>query len=224
MGCALKGGIHCISIYLRDSVGIAANLDVLLEVAALVKTIDGPWIIGGDFNDVPQAVADANWPQVLGGTIAAPSAPTCNGKTYDFFIICDKLAPLVSAVQVIDDAGLSPHSPCRLLLRADGGRKKGRRLRKPLAIPGTLPHGPPSRPPSYSSVHQLCDNQQLSEAMDNWYGMARTEWESLTGVTDQLRTPKFAWEPMFGAAKGARSDGTTPAVFWRVFARSLERG
>ena len=72
--CAVKGGMHCISIYLKDSVGISANLDILLEVAALVKTIDGPWIIGGDFNATPQAMANANWPQVLGGTIIAPCA------------------------------------------------------------------------------------------------------------------------------------------------------
>lgn len=33
-GCALRGGVHCISIYLRDSVGVAANLDLLHEVGA----------------------------------------------------------------------------------------------------------------------------------------------------------------------------------------------
>ena len=65
VGCALKGGIHCISIYLRDCVGIAANLDLLLEVAALVKTLEGPWIIGGDF----LTTRHRRWP--------TPTGPRC---------------------------------------------------------------------------------------------------------------------------------------------------
>ena len=60
------------SIYLRDSVGVSENLDVLREAAALVKALHGPWIIAGDFNVSPQELADANWPQVLGGTIVPP--------------------------------------------------------------------------------------------------------------------------------------------------------
>ena len=71
VGCAARGGIHCISLYLKDSVGIAANLELLQMAAALVKSLDGPWIIAGDFNATPQALAAANWPRILGGTIVA---------------------------------------------------------------------------------------------------------------------------------------------------------
>ena len=95
-------------------------------------------------------------------------------------------------------------------------------LRKPLAIPGALPDGPPCRPPCYAQVHELCNHQELDEAMSIWYGKAREEWASLTGVNDQARTPKFVWEPMMGAAKEARKHGTTPAVVWRIAARSAD--
>ena len=68
----------------------------------------------------------------------------------------------------------------------------------------------------------MCSRQNLDEAMDTWYGKAREESESLTGVADQARAPKFVWEPMLGAAKDSRKDGATPAVIWRTTARRID--
>ena len=221
VGCAVRGRIHCISLYLKDSVGVAANLELLQATAALVKTLRGPWILAGDFNASPQALAATNWPQVLGGTIVAPSAPTCHSSTYDYFVICDSLAPLVSGVQVIQNAGLSPHSPCRLYLRADGRRKMGRRLHKPLNVPGRLPHGPAERPPNYDEVKQLCGTGKLDEAMEHWYRNARREWSSLTGIADDARLHKFVQSPLAGACASQTNGSTSLAVTWRVIANLL---
>ena len=43
------GGIHSISVYLKDSEGLSEyNLRVLQEAAALARTLGGPWIMAGD--------------------------------------------------------------------------------------------------------------------------------------------------------------------------------
>ena len=210
------------SLYLQDSVGVEANMDTLHELAALLKAIDGPWIVAGDFNLSPEALAESNWHRIVGGTIMAPKQATCNSSTYDYFVVKNSLASRVAAVQVLKDGGLTPHSPCRLYLRAAGDRKALRRLRKPMKIPGTLQHGPSLAPPDYETVHQSCRQGCINAAMEQWYTLARREFANITGLHDEARSPKFVWDAhaRSGACDGCGS--TTPAVAWRVVAATAE--
>ena len=46
VGAVLKGGLHVISIYLIDTVGLnEANKMILKAVAVAIKNIKGPWVI-----------------------------------------------------------------------------------------------------------------------------------------------------------------------------------
>ena len=143
----MRGGIHLCSIWLIDSQGLSeSNLAILAEAAALLHSISGPWIIGGDWNINPQVLQGSGWLDVVGGKIVATPLPTCNGSTYDFFVVSMSLAHVVVGTSRIDNAGFSPHFPTRIYIAGDARRKAVRRLVRPRRIDGVLPHGPLSRP------------------------------------------------------------------------------
>ena len=143
VGCVIKGGIHCFSLYLKDIEGMGeTNLAILTEVAALIGTVRGPWIVGGDWNLTPDTLQASNWPATVGGVVRAPSDGTCNEKTYDYVVTSANLSSAVVHTTRVDDGGLVPHPPARIFLAGDARHKGVRRLIRPTAVPGTLPHGP----------------------------------------------------------------------------------
>ena len=84
-------------------------------------------------------------------------------------------------MQRMDDVGLHPHAPCRLLLRGDARRHAVRKLHRAPKVPATLPHGPAPRPPSYQGVVDKCTSKNgIAVAMREWYRKARKEWAALT--------------------------------------------
>ena len=189
----VPGGIHIISVYLKDSEGLSEyNLRVLQEVAALTQSLGTPWVVAGDWNVSPAQLQQANWLGVIKGVVFATELPTCNDNTYDFFVVCQSMAHAVVGVQRLDDAGLQPHFPCRLLLRGDARRHAVRKLTRPPKVPAVLPHGPAERPPDYSSVENLSASVQgAGPAMTKWYQLARLEWSRLTGVNLHHKPHKF---------------------------------
>ena len=131
---------------------------------------------------VPEMLRTTNWLNVVGGVVVAPAAPTCNGSTYDFFVVAAGLECAVAGVQRLDDAGHEPHWPARLLLRGGARRHMVRRLVRPRFVPGCLPVGPLPEPPvvdASEDVSQLAGD--IGAATAAWYIMARAEWSSLLG-------------------------------------------
>ena len=107
------------SVYLWCSEGLSTrNLDLLQTVAGALVELNGQWLIAGDFNMPPDVLRQSGWLNVVRGAIHAPDAPTCNGKTYDFFVSSVCLAPAMKEVLVVADAGTSPHVPVRSSLFA----------------------------------------------------------------------------------------------------------
>ena len=94
-----------------------ANLDLLQEVVGTLLQLDGPWVIGWDFNFTPDALQESGWLQLVQGVIHRPVLPTCNGKVYDFFVSSRDMAEAVVGVAVVRGTGLHPHSPSRIFLR-----------------------------------------------------------------------------------------------------------
>ena len=101
----LKGGVVVASAYLWHSEGVTPRNLALLQAAVDVAVRHGgPWLIGGDFNMTPEEMqadeAARAWLNKLGGTIVAPSSPTCRssdgGRVIDFFIIDKRVAHAVT--------------------------------------------------------------------------------------------------------------------------------
>ena len=181
----VRGGVHCGSLYLRDSEGLSAeNLSILDHVAGTLARIRGPWIIGGDWNITPELLLSTNWLSMVHGTIVAPRAPTCHGAVYDFFVVADGLIPSVAGVSRVDDAGLHPHWPTRLLLRGDARRHLTRQMVRPCKIAAVLPAGPLPQPSTFKdAVPSESTLDAISIATHQWYKHAHAEWSSLTGRT-----------------------------------------
>ena len=79
---------------------------------------------------------------MVGGCVCAPKEATCNGKIYDFFVVSKCLVHAVHSAVTIADAGLTPHSPARLFLRATPRHEKARCLKAPKGFKAHLPFGP----------------------------------------------------------------------------------
>ena len=136
-------GCTLISLYLRHSEGLSAdNRRLLEEAAGELAQIKGPWIIGMDANMEPDIMRRSQWPELVGGTIFAPTVQTCGAATLDYFIVSKDLAPSILGTQVLLDSGFFPHKAVRLLIKGGHSRRSTRTIKRPPRIPGRLPLGP----------------------------------------------------------------------------------
>ena len=197
-----KGGVHCGSAYLYSGVGIAAkcNLDLLDTIAFTVSGLVGPWIIGGDWNCTPADLEATGWLKKVGGVVHAPQAATCNGKVYDFFVVDATISHNVQGTYVVGDAGLTPHSPARLVFRGGKRRVMVRQLKTQASLPAVLPHGP---------VQQQSDPfdpmvEMYRTADQNYTDLTKRTLSILQGLTGQPGTP----EVLEVTVEGTRLVGT----------------
>ena len=144
VSAVLKGGFHLGTAYLNDTVGVLAkcNLDLLESMACTLDGLTGPFVVGGDWNCSPEELKASGWLKRVKGVIVAPAAPTCNDNTFDYFVVHRSIAHLVHSVHKVADAGLSPHSPARLILKGRSRQVMVRQIKAPFACPANLPHGP----------------------------------------------------------------------------------
>ena len=145
-----------------------------------------------------------------------PPLPTCNGHTYDFFIIKRCIAHAVKGVQRVQDGGLNPHWVSRLLVRGDARRKAVRVLVRPPRVPGVLPAGPLGRHPDYEQVRKALDADDLQGAMVRFYELAREEWSDLAGTDLRFVEPSFRWVQPAGLKAQPWDGATTLSVAWRT--------
>jgi hypothetical protein len=154
---------------MHDSEGLSErNLALLQVLAAALRTLRGPWIVGGDWNLTPQQLEATNILDVLCAQVAAPTLPTCHQPVYDYFVVPRRIAHAVVAVQRIDDAGLSPHWPSRLVLRSDMQRMRVREIVRPPRTPGVLPDGPQPPHPNNDACHAAVLEGNLCPAIKPW--------------------------------------------------------
>ena len=219
----VKGGVHVFSIYAKDIIGpVGENLRLMEELTAALRAIDGPWIISGDWNMTPETLRSTGWPQMVKGTIVATELPTCNGSSYDFFLVSQCLRHAVMGVQRIKDAGLQPHFPVRLLLRGNARRLAIRKLVKAPKVYGVLPHGPLNETQDYSKVTQLAKEGKITAAMRAWHEMARDEWSCLASADLKHKEHKFRWESAAGRMASEHPGKSFASRLWRYAATTAK--
>ena len=69
VGAICKGGVHLGSAYFHSSLGIkhAKNMGLLQDIARVVRTLKGPFVISADFNATPEELASTGWLELIGG-------------------------------------------------------------------------------------------------------------------------------------------------------------
>ncbi len=219
-----KGGIYAISVWLRHSEGLSAeNMCILEELAGIIKSLKGPWVCGGDWNIGPDTLEASKLPKMVGGKIFATKLETCNDSTYDFFIVDRGIALAVAGVQRLDNGGMKPHWPSRLLIRGNGRRYCIRKLVLPPKVAGLLPFGPMAQHPDYDVVVRLASTDDtLNEGMGTWYRSVRQEFSQLAGEDLSYRQPRFKWAVATGQTAKKWTGSTSLSVMWRSLARKAE--
>ena len=197
-----KGGVHCGTPYLHSMIGkggvrAKCNIDLLDSIAFTFSELVGPWMLGGDWNCTPAELAATGWLQKVGGVIHAPSAPTCNGNVYDFFVVAAAISDQVHSCHVIGDALMTPHSPSRLFFKGTPRKTMIRVIRAPLSIPAVLPHGPMRE--QAMPFDMLAENAKSME--ENYDGLAPRTTQMLLELqghvpveTASRKTKQPAWE------------------------------
>ena len=216
-----KGGVHIVSLWPKDSEGMSeGNMTLLEVVGGILCSIDGPWVCAGDWNFSPSVLQDSNWPKMVKGSIVATSLATCNFSTYDYFVVHNSIRHLVAGVQRISDCGFNPHYASRLLLKGNGKRCMVRQLQRPGKVAGTLPFGPPNRPPSYDKVFSCKGSEGIEDATVAWFSDARSEFQDLAGTKLEFKRPTFVWKPASGAAPKQWAGASRLSVAWRTLGKT----
>ena len=172
-----KGGVYCLSSWLRHSEGLSAdNIGILGELSCVIRQLQGPWICGGDWNIEPHTLEASRIPTMVGGKIFATTFETCNSSAYDFFLVECGIAHAVVAMKRLKNGCVSTHWPSRLLVRGDNRRYFIRKLVPPPKVSGALPNGPAAQPTAYDSVIRLAScSSTFNDVMTLWYQLAGEE-------------------------------------------------
>ena len=77
LGAVCKGGVHFGSCYLHCNWehNRLFNLDLLQHMSAMISTLRGPWILGGDWQCTPDELRKTGWLKIVKGVIYAPDPP-----------------------------------------------------------------------------------------------------------------------------------------------------
>ena len=237
LGSVCRGGIHLISVYLRDTEGLSqANLDILHSVAAAISELQGPWLIAGDFNLEPALLRQSGWLQLVKGVVHAPPNPTCGLKTYDYFVSSDSLAFAVVGIANVVDEGSHPHTPVRLYLRAAPRAIMIRCLCKPTMFGADLPAGCLPAPPDYTAVAPAQgdvpspdSNGRFHADFVTWVRKVEDELADICGLEGTAREaatgrgagPRFALKPALGQVASPLPRVSAVTCAWRAVAAWL---
>eukprot|EP00974_Lingulodinium_polyedra_P051292 4933104-Lingulodinium_polyedra.AAC.1 len=95
VSAVVKGGVLLASAYLKDGEGMGAtNWRILAGLFERLSGLGMPFIVAGDFNNLPKEVEDTGLLSSVKAFIVEPGRKTCragNGRCIDFFILSECL-------------------------------------------------------------------------------------------------------------------------------------
>ncbi len=142
---AANGGCLLCSVYGFSGLSVARQCELWHAVAAQIRLVGLPFILGGDWQVLPREMEAAGFPELVGGVIFAPTTPTnlVTLRTIDYDVVARELADNTLDVTTILGARFSPHAPVRLRLRAARSGGVVTRLRQPRILrAGPQPKSP----------------------------------------------------------------------------------
>ena len=127
-----------------------------------------------DWQCTPYELQKTGWLKIIKGVIYAPDAPTCGDRVLDYFIVSEGLAQswAIVATCIIGDATFGPHSPVRLIVKANKRTALIRELKVPVGFKADLPFGPLTQT---GCPHALCDVGCSSQTSPSIHPRGRCE-------------------------------------------------
>lgn len=116
-------GFHWISLYaFAGDDALNRNIPLLATLATFLASVQPPWVIALDANMTPEELETMHWLEQVGGTVLAPSGPTCfpgqgNPRTLDFFVASTGLPNRVAYIRQWLEAPISPRCVVELGLK-----------------------------------------------------------------------------------------------------------
>ncbi|CAK0850212.1 unnamed protein product, partial [Prorocentrum cordatum] len=198
------------SIYLYDCEQMSDdNVAILSDAMPFLGHSGLPFVMGGEFNMVPEVFLDNGIPELLRGSLV--SAPGDRGsltgpngtKHYDYFLVSGGLSKCVKEVSLVEEAATYPHLPVCLEFHKSLSTLRALRFRKPPKIPVEPAMGPVVQPPDWSQALELLDFTLESAVSGRLQGAfagldsAYEVWANLSEV--ELVASTQSTIPVFGA-------------------------
>ena len=241
-------GFIVYSIYLYCSEGMSdRNKEILVLILRHAARHKLPWLIGGDWNMLPEDVESSEWAEGLGGSVVAAAiqsddddepgyAATCGDRCLDFFYASEELAPVVKDCFLSDDLTFKPHTPTNVHFEADPKRFMVYKMVKPKAIPIHPVVGPrPQAEPGWDALVAQSDELK-SMVLDSDVSASAVAdsrdalWNGWTAHVEPelLKVAGMAWsgkdaEPYLGRSKPFHY-AWEPLLKQRAFAASGSAG
>ncbi len=232
------GPVAVYSVYLRDGEGLSrANLELLAEVGRHVERLgpNTPFVIGGDFQMPPHALANAGLASRVHAAIVASgnrrgTCRTARGRSeIDFFVVEAGLARGVQSTRTVEATCVKTHVPVRLAMHPRLTSAKALVMRKPPALPTQRVYGPIPPPPNWERECQWAADlarratdgdydalmSEFAALNVSWADKAEAELEDVTGVELAKtglrgRAPRLVWRSIVPERKcnhdGAKED------------------
>ncbi len=151
-----------VSMYLKDGVGLNAENYSYLEAAGKCVAAQGegaPFIVGGDMQMDPSAMAAAGFAAKTGATLIATRDPrgTCRSaratSELDYYFIQEDLATGIKEVKAQNDRPMTkPHVPVRITFHPKLVSARALTLRTPPKLSTEKVYGPTLPPPTWSEA------------------------------------------------------------------------
>eukprot|EP00959_Pyramimonas_sp_CCMP1952_P184339 3854828-Pyramimonas_sp.AAC.1 len=91
------------------------------NIARIVKSLDVPWLLVGDFNATPAEMAKSGWLDVLRARVVTPegvevSCTSGKGRMIDYAVVPDSFRPFLSQVMPVQNLPWGPHIGLNILI------------------------------------------------------------------------------------------------------------
>ncbi len=236
------GPVAVYSVYLRDGEGLSrANLELLAEVGRHVERLGPhtPFVIGGDFQMPPHALANAGLASRVHAAIVASgnrrgTCRTGRGKSeIDYFVVEAGLARGIQRTKTVEATCVRTHVPVRLVMHPRLTSAKALVMRKPPALPTQQVYGPVPPPPCWAREREWAADlarravdgdydalmTEFAALNASWADKAEAELEGVTGVELTKaglrgRAPRLVWRSIVPEKKRKHDGAKEDACRW----------
>ncbi|CAK0869555.1 unnamed protein product, partial [Prorocentrum cordatum] len=234
MSC-LFGKVLCLPpVYLWTVDGMTyRNTQLTKHVIGKLKSLGVPWVIGGDFQVAPEAMANVRSVQVAKATVVTANAAcgTCRhahgNSEIDYFVVANSVIAQVGRVAVQETRPAAPRRPVRLTTKLKAEQLRVRVLEKPRELP-EVPIGRVPAPPRHADVKEFSTQMAANTKWAKYMQVLKREafqvrgmkWEASDPRAGRAEEPTWRVKPLtFGGANVPTA--ARAATWWRWAARTL---
>ena len=194
VNAVLRGGLAVGSLYAQVGLGYAGeNIAMLEQIGQVLRAMDRPFVIGGDFNMTADALTASGWLSAVHAKVMhAPNGEATfvgshgQSSAIDFFVVSNCLVASVNKVWVAEGPTcIRGHRPVSISITPPRGDTVTWQRRRPMPLPVAAPVAPQRLHPQYDEItaaaHSIDPNGGCAETIEELFGAwaAKAETEAL---------------------------------------------